>query len=558
MLYPKMNGCRDVYSLNGVWNYAFVEENYQPTAAKTDCNPMAVPASYNEIVTDIKTKEYSGKVLYEREFAIPKRADRIYRLRIGSASHKCEVYLNGEKVGAGINGFYPVDVPLDNLKENNRLSVIIDNRLTAQTFPNGRIINGKQFIKHDFYNYTGIHRDVLVYSLPKKHIDDIIIRTVVDGDYSKVSVDVQGEYNEICFRVLDEQGKEVVCTKDGVFQIPNPVCWEVLNSYLYTLIVETDTDKYEEKFGIRKVEVKGNEFLVNDKPVYFKGFGMHEDFFTIGKGNHPAITLRNFELMKWINANSFRTSHYPYSEEWLDLADRYGFLVIDEAPAVGLVLWEPCFGENGANDESLAIHKELMKQLYERDKNHPCVVMVSVSNEPMSTEKNSEPYFREVFAYTRKFWEVPVTMVEPSLGYAHNSYTSQFSDVICVNRYIGWYTDHGDLSVIEKELTKDLTDFHEKYHKPVILSEFGADTIEGNHTLPAEAFSEDFQAFYLAENCKTLDKLDFCIGEHVWNFADFRTEQNCGRVRGNRKGVFTKDRQPKMAAYYLKERWKNK
>ena len=558
MLYPKSNEKRELYHLNGVWEYCFVPEDYIPTEKNFNTRPMAVPASYNEILTDMKTREYCGKVLYEREVSIPKKDNQVYRLRIGATSHKCAVYWNGEKIGEGINGFYPIDLPIEKLQKNNRLSIVIDNRLTAQTFPNGRIENGKQLIKHDFYNYTGIHRDVLIYTLPQKHIDDIIIRTVVDGDYSKVSVAVLGEYDKISYRVLDEQGKEVVVTSENVFTIANPKLWEVRNSYLYTLVVETDRDCYEEKFGIRKVEVKGTQFLVNDKPVYFKGFGMHEDFFVIGKGNNTAVTLRNFECMEWINANSFRTSHYPYSEEFLDLADRYGFLVIDEAPAAGLVLWRGCFGENGANDETLAIHKELMKKLYERDKNHPCVVMVSVSNEPQCTEENSEQYFKEVFAYTRKYWEVPVTVVEPSFGRADNSYVSQFSDVICVNRYIGWYTDHGDLSVIDEKLSRDLIDFYNKYQKPIILSEFGADTIEGLHSLPAETYSEDFQTFYIMENCKTIDKLDFCIGEHVWNFADFKTTQTGIRVRGNRKGVFTKERQPKMAAYYLKQRWENK
>lgn len=556
MLYPKMNDKRDVYCLNGVWNYCFVADDYVPTTKNLKTKPMAVPASYNDIVTDMETREYSGKVLYEKEFAVPKRAGCLYRLRIGDASHKCEVYLNGKKIGEGINGFYPVDLPLDELKENNLLSVVIDNRLTAQTFPNGRIKNGKQYIKHDFFNFTGIHRDVLVYTLPEKHIDDVIIRTVVDGDYEKVSVELRGDGTNAKFRVFNEDGEEVVCTSEGVFKIKNPRLWEVMDAYLYTLVVETDTDKYEEKFGIRKVEIKENEFLVNDKPVYFKGFGLHEDFFPLGRGNNPAVSLRNFECMKWVNANSFRTSHYPYSEEMLDLADRYGFMVIDEAPAAGMVLWEECFGENAANDETLAIHKQLMKLLYERDKNHPCVVMVSVANEPQTTEKNSEKYFEEVFAETRKYWEVPVTFVDT--WHAETSYAAKFSDVICVNRYLGWYTDHGDLSVVDGQLTRDLQDFYNKYQKPLILTEFGADTIEGLHALPAVTFSEDFQTLYIAENCKTLDKLEFCIGEHVWNLADFTTHQTPGRIRGNRKGVFTRERQPKMVAYYLKDRWKKK
>ena len=556
MLYPKMNDKRDAYSLNGVWEYAFVAEDYEPIKRHLNTKPMAVPASYNDIVTDMKTREYSGKVLYEKEFSVPKREGRIYRLRIGDASHKCAVYLNGEKIGEGINGFYPVDLPLKNLQAKNRLSVVIDNRLTAQTFPNGRIREGKQFIKHDFFNFTGIHRDVLVYSLPEKHIEDIIIRTVVDGDYEKVSVELKGACEGAVLRVLDESGKEVVCTKDLVFKIKNPTLWKVMNPYLYTLCVQTETDYYEEKFGIRKVEIKGTQFLVNDEPVYFKGFGLHEDFYPLGRGNNPAVSLRTYECLKWVNANSFRTSHYPYSEEMLDLADRYGFLVIDEAPAAGMVLWEECFGENACNDETMEIHKELMKQLYERDKNHPCVVMVSVANEPQTTEANSERYFEEVFAYTRKFWEVPVTFVDT--WHANTSYAAKFSDVICVNRYLGWYTNHGDMSVIDEQLSRDLGDFYEKYKKPVILTEFGADTVEGLHALPAVSFSEDFQMAYIAENCKTLDKLDYVIGEHVWNFADFTTHQTPGRVRGNRKGVFTRDRQPKLAAYYLKTRWEKK
>ena len=385
MLYPKMNDKRDVYSLNGVWEYCFVSEDYVPTKKNRGGKPMAVPASFNDIVTDMQEREYSGKVLYEKEFSVPKRADRLYRLRIGDASHKCEVYLNGEKIGERINGFYPVDLPLDNLKENNLLSVVIDNRLTAQTFPNGRIKNGKQYIKHDFFNFTGIHRDVLVYTLPKKHIDDIIIRTVVDGDYEKVAVELRGEYENACFRVFDEEGEEVVCSTENVFTIKNPRLWEVMNAYLYTLVVETDTDKYEERFGIRKVDLKNNRFLVNDKPVYFKGFGLHEDFFLLGRGNHPAVSLRNFECMKWANANSFRTSHYPYSEEMLDLADRYGFLVIDEAPAAGMVLWEECFGENAAFFKRLepfarkANVKIALENLWNWDNEKDCAKIVACS-----------------------------------------------------------------------------------------------------------------------------------------------------------------------------------
>ena len=132
MLYPVSNDKREVYNFNGVWEYALVADDYIPAQKHFATRPMAVPASYNEIVTDIESKEYAGKVLYERSFSLPQRGDRLYRLRIGAASHKCDVYLNGEKIGSGINGFYPVDLPLEKLQKNNRLSVVIDEALRLE------------------------------------------------------------------------------------------------------------------------------------------------------------------------------------------------------------------------------------------------------------------------------------------------------------------------------------------------------------------------------------------------------------------------------------------
>ena len=556
MLFPKTTKTRDVYNLNGIWKIKRVEDNYLPNKPVEDYMYMAVPASYNDIVTDKAFKNYVGKVVYETDFSIPIREGLVYNLRLSAVSHQCDIYINGEFLGHGINGFVPVDLELNFLKAKNRLSIVIDNRLTPHTFPAGRIVNGKQVLKHDFYNFTGIHRDVLIYSRPINHIEDIIINTVVDNDYSKISVNVLGNYKNIKYTVVDENNEIVYDGIESVFKINDVKLWDVGKPYLYSLIVETDNDIYEERFGVRKVEVKDNKFLLNDKSVYFKGFGMHEDFFVLGKGASSAVNIRNFECLKWINANSFRTSHYPYSEEIMDLADEYGFLVIDELPAAGMVLWDQSFGGPGADNETLQLHKNLSKLLYERDKNHPSIVMLSVSNEPACFEPDSDNYFKEITEYSRKYWKIPITIVDT--WFANNSFAPKYVDVICVNRYLGWYTDHAQLEVIDEQLTRDLSDFYKKYHKPVILSEFGADTIEGLHALPEESFSEEFQFEYIKENCRILDKLDFIIGEHVWNFADFKTAETTARIRGNRKGVFTKERQPKYAAHLLKERWLNK
>ena len=95
-------------------------------------------------------------------------------------------------------------------------------------------------------------------------------------------------------------------------------------------------DSYHQSVGVRTVEVRGTQFLVNGEPVHFTGFGMHEDHVMLGKGHNDALMLHDFALLDWIGANSFRTSHYPYSEDVLDYADRRGILVIDETAAVGM------------------------------------------------------------------------------------------------------------------------------------------------------------------------------------------------------------------------------
>ena len=557
MLYPKSNNCRDLYNLNGIWQFKVVEEGYVPTLPITNGSLMAVPASYNDIVTERAIKEHIGLVLYETAFSIPVRQNTLYRLRIGAASHKCKVYLNGEIIGEGINGYFPIDLSLENLKEENRLSVVIDNRLTFQTFPVGMIKDGKQIIQHDFYNFTGIHRDVLIYSLPEKHIEDITIKTVYNGYYSLVKVDVNYTGEKIYFNIKNKEGKIVATSTEGLLKLEAPELWSPKSPYLYTLCVQTECDKYEEKFGIRKVEVKNGKFLLNDEPVYFKGFGMHEDFFVLGKGNNPAINVRNFELLKWIGANSIRTSHYPYSEEIMGLADEYGILVIDEVPAVGMNWWGDNFTPERINEETQMLHNRLVGALVARDKNHPSVIMLCVANEAGTHEDASREYFKGVIDYARGVTDLPITIVEFT-KFDDGCQVGDLVDVICLNRYYGWYSDHSDLSIVKDQMKEEIVKFYKGFNKPIIVTEFGADTIEGLHSIPSESFSEEFQKEYLEENCKAFDECEFCIGEQVWNFADFKTKQGLTRIRGNRKGVFTKDRQPKLSAHFLRKRWLKK
>lgn len=180
--------------------------------------------------------------------------------------------------------------------------------------------------------------------------------------------------------------------------------------------------------------------------------------------------------------------------------------------------------------------------------------MLSVANEAATHEENARTYFQDVISYTRSLSSLPITIVEFT-KFDDGSKVADLVDVIAINRYYGWYTDHGMLDVVCNQMKDEIEKWYRTYKKPVIVAEFGADTIEGLHMLPSESFSEEFQEEYLLENFKAFDESEGCIGEHVWNFADFKTKPGITRMRGNRKGVFTKDRQSKLVARFIKQRW---
>ncbi len=329
-------------------------------------------------------------------------------------------------------------------------------------------------------------------------------------------------------------------------------------------------DEYEQEIGIRTVKIEGTSILLNGKPVYLKGFGKHEDCDIVGRGFHSGVMKRDFELMKWIGANSFRTAHYPYSEEIYQMADREGFLVIDEVAAVGLFeslmnFMEASTGKRTAFFEKettpvlLKAHKRAVEELIARDKNHPCVIAWSLLNEPETSNEAAVPYFEEVF---RLAHELDVQKRPRTFALIMNSVPGvckcyQFSDIISLNRYYGWYVKGGyEISEAEALFRKEMDAWKAlKLNKPFLFTEYGADTMGSDHKLPSVMWSQEYQDEYLKMTNDVFDSYDFIKGEQIWNFADFQTTEGILRVNGNKKGVFTRQRQPKDAAYLLRKRW---
>lgn len=582
MLYPIENEIRQVKVLNGIWKFRKENRHGQGMDEKWYESPledsilMPVPASYNDITTDKSLRDHIGWVWYEREFSVPTDwVDKRLMLRFGSVTHHAIVYINGQRVTCHKGGFLPFEAEVNSYVNpgKNRVTVAVSNMLDHDCLPFGYIQDAdptyypvgekSQVYEFDFFNYSGIHRPVKLYTTPNTYIKDVTVVTdIVDGDgIINYNVLVEGDAKDIEVTLLDEEGIVIdkTCVTEGRIVVKNAHFWNVRASYLYQLDIRAGQDHYTLPVGIRTIQVTEKQLLLNGKPVYLKGFGKHEDSDIRGKGLDEALNVRDFELLKWIGANSFRTSHYPYSEEIMQMADRQGFLIIDEVPAVGMNFWngEDVFTPGRADDTTLVHHKEVLTELYQRDKNHPCVIMWSVANEAQTQDENAPAYFAEVAAHIRALDATRpiVNVIEQSFK---DDKVSHLFDVICLNRYYSWYYDLANLDSIYPRLTKEFKEWHEKYHKPVIMTEYGADTIAGLHKLPEVIFSEEYQMEYYKENNRALDACDFVVGEHMWAFADFMTSFGLRRMDGNKKGIFTRQRQPKSVAFMIRERWNKK
>ena len=592
LLYPCESSARRVVSLDGMWRFAFDPQGQGVDKGWTMALPksitMPVPASFCDFFTDKDSREYCGDFWYETDFFVPGEWEgKDIAVRFGSVTHHARIFVNGVEVTAHEGGFLPFDAAVTDIvryNQHNHLAVLANNELNETMLPAGRtttLSNGKKMAMpyFDFYNYAGIHRPVKLLALPKERVLDFSVVHSISGTDADVAytVTTNGDH-AVCVDVYD--GAEKVAHADGksgTLHIENVKLWNVHAAYLYSFVIritdgETVVDEYHEKIGIRTFEIKDGNFLLNGKAVYLRGFGKHEDADIRGRGLDLATVKRDYELMKWTGANCFRTSHYPYAEELYQMADEEGFLVIDEVPAVGFMESTMNFlsasqgngkkvgwFEKETTPQLLENHKAALIDMINRDKNHASVIAWSILNEPQCTSEGTEAYFKTLFDLAHEIdpQKRPRTYAIVMMSLPNNSKGQQFADFISLNRYYGWYV-MGGMNIVDAEAAfrREMDGWSMVLHgRPMIFTEYGADTMPSEHKLPSVMWSQEYQNEYLDMNHAVFDSYDFVKGELVWNFADFQTTEGIMRVNGNKKGIFTRQRQPKDAAFHFRARW---
>ena len=595
-LYPRVTATRRMQSMNGSWDFQFDPESKGEAEgwAKGLPNPtdMPVPASFADVFTDKYSREYTGDFWYVTEVFVPGEwRDGNVDIRFDSATHSATVYVNGTEVAHHDGGFLPFTAHInDAVKWNdyNTVAVKLNNELSWQTLPvgetyrlpDGTLVSAPYF---DFYNYSGLQRNVNLLYTPVERIEDLDVAHRVEGADAHVdyTVATSGEH-DVEVVVADEDGVIVARAqgKTGTLDIKDVHLWNVRAAYLYRFTVyikdgDEIIDEYFDEIGVRTVEVKDCKILVNGHEVYLKGFGRHEDANVHGRGFDAVMNKRDYEDMKWIGANSFRTSHYPYAEEQLYEADRDGFFVIDEAPTVGMFKStmnfldasgaagaarpKTFFEEESVQTETLAVHRRTLEEMVARDKRHASVCAWSLLNEPDSTSDAAVPYFESIFDLVAEIdtQKRPKTYASIMMSPAGVDKTHHVADFLMLNRYHGWYVNGGyAISKGVLDMKAELEQWHElEPDKPIMFSEYGADTMAGIHKLPSVMWSEEYQTEVMKMWADIFDQYEWIVGEQPWNLNDFQTTEGIMRVDGNKKGLFTRDRQPKMAAFYLRDRW---
>ena len=591
LLFPQQNQIRNVLDLSGVWLFQLDPQNegesHEWFHALPAARPIAVPCSWNDLYDD--ARDYLGLAWYRQEFFAPSawRDQRIF-VRIGSANYSAKVWVNGKVVAEHLGGHLPFVAEIsDSLlwDRTNVIAIAVENEQLLNRVPPGPgtggggvagVLGGFPLTTYDFFPYAGLHRPVVLYSVPiAAHIDDVTVVTTIDDATGivKIKVDTANAYAGQGTASLAEHPVDlqfVNGSAEGTIRVPQAKLWSPADPHLYPLTIELrdgerTTDTYTLDIGIRTIAVRGDQLLLNGQPITLTGFGKHEDFPLSGRGLNLPMWIRDYELLKWVGANSYRTSHYPYCEEAMQLADRLGVLVINEIPAVGLNFEDPA----EATAARLVQCQQQIRELIARDKNHPSTIMWCVANEPMggpllsggppvpTAVEAGMKFFRQLYADARKLDATrPITLVGVQGG--PTEWLGLF-DVVCINRYYGWYVFGGQLDRGAEELARELDALHKTFKKPTILAEFGTDTLPGAHHTQPEMWTEEYQVEYLRRYLDIAAERPFMAGLHVWNFADFKTGQGTSRAGGmNYKGVFTRDRRPKMAAHFLRSRWGEK
>lgn len=575
---------RDVLTLNGKWNtildpyengyydyrYEPYDRNPNPTGGyfldkqpsdkselleyNFDNSPvLTVPKDWNS--QDSKLLYYEGTIWYRRLFEYTRKnpSDRIF-IYFGAVNYETDVYLNGKKLGKHIGGFTPFQFEITEVLKEGKNSVVVK-------VDNKRQRDGVPTLNTDWWNYGGITRDVMVVSVPETFIADYFIQLAKgrnDLITGYVRVNGPSQVQKVKIEIPELKSvTEVTTGEDGLAKIEIPVkkldCWSPFNPKVYRVTLSTVNETIHEKIGFRTIETRGTDILLNGEPVFLRGICIHEENPMRGGRAYSAEDARL--LLGWakeLNCNYVRLAHYPHNENMARVADEMGILVWEEIPVYWTIRWDNPLTYKNAEDQLSAV--------INRDKNRASVIIWSMANETPVSEARTV-FLTNLAAHARSLDDT--RLISAALEVHRNPANADerivedpfagIVDIINFNQYVGWYDGLPPLC--------DRIRWVIPYDKPVMISEFGADALQGLHGDPLTRWTEEYQEDLYRRTLAMLSKIPQFRGLSPWILCDFRSPRRPlpGIQDGwNRKGLIGENGTKKKAFYLLQEFYRQK
>ena len=546
---PLENGYYD-YRLMPFKNNGFFENKKFNTTDLTEYN-FATSAT-RDIPSDWNSKDerlffYEGTVWFEKDFNYKKSSQTKGILHFGAVNYDAKVYVNGKLAGTHVGGYTPFNFDVTNLlvDGNNFVVVKVDNKRHKDNVPT---------VNMDWWNYGGITRDVTLAQVPNIYIEDYLVqldkkdRTKISG-WVKLNSETANQSVSITIPELKIK-KSITTDAKGMayFEIKtNPVLWTPEKPKLYDVTIGKADESIADKIGFRTIETKGKEILLNGKKVFLRGISIHEEApFRSGRAwsTEDAVTLLTWA--KELGCNYVRLAHYPHNENMVREAEKMGLMIWSEVPVYWTISW--------TNPDTYANAERQLHDMIYRDKNRCGIVIWSIANETPHGD-DRDVFLSKLAKYARTqdnsrliSMAMEVTKSPNNVNTLHDN-MNEYVDIVSFNQYLGWYRG-------TNESCKDMQ-WIIPYNKPVIISEFGGEALQGLHGDKTQRWNEEYQEELYVQNTQMFNRIEGLAGVSPWILVDFRSpRRQLPNIQDffNRKGLIS-DQGIKKKAFYVMKDW---
>ena len=499
---------------------------------------------------------YTGTAWYFKQFSAPVvPAGYTIWLRFDAVFYKATVWVNGKKAGAHEGGYTPFEIDITNhLQANNRLALAVDNEWDTTTIPGAKTAgtlpaNAAQMVA--WMNYGGITRPVQLIIRAPVFIQRMQVMTDVDAKKGDALVRIKAMinnctaqpastsiitniyYNKQKLSFVGKPVNKVVAANSSTWvvlegKLPAATVkrWYPNEPHVYAAELICNNDTLTSTFGIRKVEVKGTQILLNGEPVKLGGANRPLDYPGYGSIDPEHVLIKDLQLMKQAGMEFCRLSHYPVSESLLNKADSMGLLLIAEAGN-----WQMTTKQM-ADTAMRAKFRSQMQEMVERDWNHPSIIAYSMGNEFESHMPEGQAWVKDMRAFVKTLDTTRLITFASYHVWRDNikkpeDEASQYVDFISANIY----GNH----------LKNLQHIHEVYSdKPIYISEFGIRATERN--------TEENRIAHFKKAMNDFRQCDYLAGASVWSFNDYMSRFPGTDANGYRAwGLVTPERQLRPA-----------